>query len=318
MIVVGKKFINSSVLEILKELKSQLNQNGINKLKDIKPNGNNIQITCPNHKDGKESKPSAGVLATGGNGADEGTCHCFTCGYVATLPELVSKCFNYEDGGRFGERWLIQNFANDDLHQRNSLNLKFREKTKPIKSNITEDELDNYRYYHPYMYQRKLNDEVINLFDVGFDKKSNCLTFPVNDEMGRCQFIARRSVVGKFFNYPTNVLKPVYGLDKIPTDVKSVIICESIINALTCWTYGVYAVALLGTGTQEQYEILKKSHIRKFVLGFDGDAAGDNACVRFKKALKNNAIITKLEIPRKKDINDLSKEEFFALKEKYF
>lgn len=317
MIILNNKVINASVLDILTELQSQLKLNGIDKLKTIKLNGNNAQITCPSHKGGQESKPSAGVVLENSGSAQAGTCHCFTCGYVASLEEMVSNCFGYNDGGRVGTRWLLENFSNDDIRQRKPLNLGVRQ-PKQVATYVSEEELDTYRYYHDYMYKRKLTDEVISMFDIGYDHKTDCLTFPVNDENGNCVFIARRSVKGKFFNYPTEVLKPVYGLDKIPKEVKSVVICESIINALTCWVYGEYAVALLGTGTTEQYEILKRSHIRKFVLGFDGDTAGDKAAVRFKQALGKRAIITKLSIPRNKDINDLSKEEYFALKENYF
>lgn len=317
MIILNNKVINASVLNILTELQSQLKLNGIDKLRTIKVTGNNAQIPCPIHSNGKEKKPSAGVVLDNAGKADAGTCHCFTCGYVATLSEFVSNCFGYDDAGRTGTRWLLENFSNDDIRQRKSLNFKTRQKNGPI-TYVSEQELDQYRYYHDYMYKRKLTDEIISLFDVGYDKKTDCLTFPVNDVDGNCVFIARRSVKGKFFNYPTDAVKPVYGLDKIPKEAKSVVICESIINALTCWVYGEYAVALLGTGTEEQYEILKKSHIRKFVLGFDGDSAGDRACIRFKKALGNKALITKLSIPRNKDINDLSKEEYFQLKENYF
>lgn len=317
MLKVDNRVINASVLDILKELRWQLNQNNIDKLKDIKPNGNNVQITCPHHKGGKESKPSAGVTMFDDAKVDAGTCHCFTCGYVATLPELVSECFGYEDGGRFGTKWLLTNFSNSDLRQRTKIEFHNRG-TKKISKYVSDEELANYRFYHPYMFKRKLTEEIICEFDVGYDKKTNCITFPVRDENGNCVFIARRSVQGKFFNYPTEVSKPVYGFYKIPKTVKEVIVCESIINALTCWTYGEYAVALLGTGTNEQYEILRKSHIRKFILGFDGDSAGDNACIRFKKALGDRAIITKLNIPRNKDINDLTEKEYFELKEKYF
>lgn len=317
MIILDNKVINASIIDILNELQKQLKINNIDKLRSIKINGNNAQIPCPIHSNGKEKKPSAGVTLTNSGKIEAGTCHCFTCGYVASLSEFISDCFGYSDNGRFGTRWLLENFSNDDIRQRKSLNLGMR---KPINLStyISEHELDQYRYYHDYMYKRKLNDEIIALFDVGYDSKTDCLTFPVNDQNGNCVFIARRSVKRKFFNYPSNATKPVYGLDKIPKDVKSVVICESIINALTCWVYGDYAVALLGTGTEEQYEILKKSHIRKFILGFDGDAAGDKACIRFKKALNNKGLITKLNIPRNKDINDLSREEYFSLKENYF
>ena len=97
MIILNNKVINASVLDILKELRWQLNQNDIDKLKVIKVNGNNAQITCPVHKEGKESKPSAGVTLDNAGKAEAGTCHCFTCGYVASLPQLISDCFGYND-----------------------------------------------------------------------------------------------------------------------------------------------------------------------------------------------------------------------------
>lgn len=317
MITVDNKVLNIDVLTIIERLREDLLLKGIERFSKIKVNNDNLQVTCPIHKNGQEQKPSAGIVLKGNEKVEEGTIHCFTCGYTATLPELISDCFGFEDKGKFGKSWLLQNFASADLRQRTPLNLAKPKIDKPI-TYICENELDTYRYYHPYMFKRKLTKEIINLFDVGFDKKTNCLTFPTNDEQGNCLFITRRSVVGKYFNYPNNVDKPVYGLDKIPFDVTQVVVCESIINALTCWVYGDYAIALLGTGTQHQYDILKKSHIRKFILAFDGDNAGDKASERFKKALQNKAIITKLEIPRGKDINDLSKEEYLNLNEKYY
>ena len=317
MITIDNKVLNIDVLTIIEKLREDLALKGINRFNKIKVNNDNLQVTCPIHKNGQEQKPSAGIVLKGSEKVEEGTIHCFTCGYTATLPELVSDCFGFNDNGKYGKSWLLQNFASGDLRQRTSLNLGNPKINKKV-NYISEEELDNYRYYHPYMFKRKLTKEIINLFDVGFDKKTNCITFPTNDEKGNCLFITRRSVIGKYFNYPTNVDKPVYGLDKIPSNITNVVVCESIINALTCWVYGDYAIALLGTGTQHQYEILKKSHIRKFILAFDGDSAGDKACERFKKAFQNKAIITKLEIPRGKDINDLSKEEYFNLIEKYY
>ena len=317
MLIVNNKIINANIIDIVTELKEQLWANKIYKLKDIKPNGNNIQITCPNHKDGMEKKPSAGITIEDNGIVEAGTVHCFTCGYTTGFAEFISNCFGYQDGGRFGSRWLSSNFSNSNIKERHSI-LGHNHKSQKVIEYVSEEELSKYRFYHPYMYKRKLTDEIIELFDIGFDNKTKCITFPTNDENGNCLFITRRSVEGKFFNYPGDVDKPVYALDKIPKDVKQVVVCESIINALTCWVYGEYAVALLGTGTQKQYDILRKSHIRKFVLAFDGDSAGDKASIRFKNALNKYAIITKLEIPRNKDVNDLSKEEYFSLKENYF
>lgn len=114
---------------------------------------------------------------------------------------------------------------------------------------------------------------------------------------------------------PIGVKKPVYGLNKITIDMKEVVVCESIINALTLWTWGIPAVALLGTGTKEQYEILRNTQIRTFILAFDGDDAGYRATNRFIMEVKNKIIFYYI-LPNGKDINDLTYEEYKKLEKR--
>lgn len=324
--VIDDKVIDVSVKDVIYKLKSELAKVGIQRFKKIKLVGDDLQVTCPIHKDGNESKPSAGITLKDTDKVSAGTIHCFTCGYKATLPKLIEDCFGvHSRHHEFGKQWLLKNFLYTGIIERKPLVVDTRKKVEP-RQYISETELEKYRYYHPYMFKRKLTEEIITKFDVGYDKDfifetikdgkvyreyiGECITFPTNDEFGNCLFITRRAINKKFFNYPQDVMKPVYGLDKIPKDCKTVIVCESIINALTCWVYGYPAVALLGTGSAEQYEILQRSHIRKYLLGFDGDNAGDNGAKNFIQNMHNYASITKLQIPRGKDINDLSKEEF--------
>ena len=47
------------------------------------------------------------------------------------------------------------------------------------------------------------------MFDIGYDKDRRAITFPVKDRQGRCLFIARRSVVGKEYNYPLGAVMPL-------------------------------------------------------------------------------------------------------------
>ena len=311
MVVIDNKTINVSVYEIILRLKEDLAKHGVNRFKHIKQIGDELQVTCPMHKNGNETKPSAGILLTDKGDIPAGTIHCFSCNYTASLPRLISDCFDISNI-EFGKAWLETNFSSENIEERESITIPEREKIKP-REFVSESELEKYRYYHPYMYKRKLTDEIISKFDVGYDMNTNCITFPTNDEYGNCLFITRRSVDKKYFNYPKNVEKPVYGLDKIPTNCKEVIICESIINALTCWTYGYPAVALLGLGTEHQYNILKHSGIRKFILGFDGDSAGENGARKFIKNFAPDYSIRVLHLPKGKDINDLTEEEFKKL-----
>lgn len=317
MLRVGNKQIQESILEILQTLLNELNIKGINYLRVLKQNGNNIQTCCPYHKNGQEKKPSCGISTVDTPQTQAGTLHCFTCGMVATLPQLISHCFGFNDGGVYGDGWLLDNFYGRATNNRESIIMNALKKLTPTTTSsinyVTEEELDTYRYTHPYMYKRRLNDEVIEAFDVGFDKFTNCITFPCNDINGNCLFVARRSVYNKFFHYPTGVDKPVYALDKIKKGINQIVVCEGIIDALTLWTYNIPAVALLGLGTKKQYEILNNFNTRKYVLAFDGDSAGRNAILRFKKNVKSK-LVEYFIMPNDKDINDLKYEEFINLK----
>ena len=329
MFYVNNNPILAEELEVLNELKFQLEANGIKRFAEFKPGPRNIQFNCPVHADGQERKPSCGISTVNKEEVPAGTVHCFTCGYTATLEQMVSHCFGKDDEGAFGKEWLIKNFLTISIENRKDIILDLqRGNNKNSSKYISEEELDSYRYYHPYMYKRRLTDEVIEQFDVGYDKhfelvdkfgkvKSvlSCLTFPVRDISGGTLFIARRSVDIKFFHYPEGVNKPVYGICELPKDTNEIIVCESVLNALTCYAYGKPAVALLGLGTEYQYDQLRKLGCRKIITALDPDAAGQRATEKLKKALKGNKLVTSFILPEGKDINDLEKEEFENLQE---
>lgn len=310
-----------SETEVLEELRRQLALNGLNRFQHIKPGPKDIQFTCPNpeHASGQEKKPSCGVSTVEKNGTPAGTVHCFTCGYTATLPEMISFCFNYDDSGKFGESWLTKNFLTVSVENRKplQLNLSRGAKKEEVQQFVSEEELAKYRFYHPYMYKRGLTDEIIEQFDIGYDKATRCITFPVRDKDGNCLFVARRSVVSKFFQYPDGVLKPLYGVEFITPDIKEVIICESFFNTLTCWVYGKPSIALLGLGNEQQYEDLIKLPARKYILALDPDSAGRVATQKLRRRLSRYKVISEYVIPPRCDVNDLTKEEFDNLPEVY-
>ena len=330
---------NASLHEILDELVSQVRANDIQYIQKQIDTSKDIQICCPYHNGGMERKPSAGIRKS------DGLFHCFACNEVHSLPEVISYCFGYENDlvGAVGWRWLIRNFSTVQVEERkdveldlerNKDNRKHRNLSIDIDrgSNIdndtdrnnpgyvTEEELDGYRYTHPYMYERKLTDEIIELFDIGYDKNSRCLTFPVRDINGNCLFIARRSVDTKFFNYPQGVEKPVYGiyeLHKQQDSYSEIIVCESMIDALTCWVYGKPAVALNGLGNELQFKQLRQLPCRKLILATDADDRGMAARQRIRKRLQDRKLITEYVWNKQeaKDINDMTESQFNRLQE---
>ena len=318
---VNNHVILDDTQDILIELRKQLELNGVKRFAKFIDSGKNIQTNCPFHKEGQERKPSFGI------NKNTGECHCFGCGWSGTISEMISNCFGKDDFGVYGNKWLIRNFLSVAVESRPDIDVDFcrRKKiTSETKKYISEQELDSYRYTHPYMYKRKLTDEIIDLFDIGYDKNTECITFPNRDINGNCLFIARRSVKTKFFNYPQDVEKPVYGLYECNICAKTIknwfpdeiIICESMIDALTCWVYGRYAVALNGTGNENQFKTLRNMPNRKFILATDMDEAGLKARERIRQSLGNKLVTEYVwDINVAKDINDMNKEYFDSLKE---
>lgn len=321
------------VAEVLEKL-SDLNLVKLNRI-----TGKYYSIYCPFHNDGNERHPSCGVLledeVRNGESYKAGFWHCFTCGAAYSLADGITKILEGKSlATKDGLEWLRENvpgFEESDFdflvpeelmqgilskYQLESLRVKSSGETRFV----PESELAKYRYTVDYLYERKLTDEVIAKYDVGVDvnfvpegrkRPVPSVTFPVRDQRGRCLFVCRRSLAGKNFYMPRDIQKPVYGLYELDDDVRSVIVCESIFNALTCVVYGRPAVALFGTGTPYQASMLKRMGFDEIVLAFDPDHAGDLGVKRMRKHLKDAAIVSVMaNIPEGSDINDLSKDEF--------
>lgn len=336
MIKLKESEIQVPVLDVLQALKAELAADNIDLLKDIKDGPANVMITCPFHNHGQENRPSMGVKKQGG------IAHCFTCGEVVDFTELVSYCVNGTKSSQFGTTWLLNRYR-DFTFETLKETLKFnefrgKEKDKLIvakcrgehsdvniatgkkesKHFVSETELDSYRWTHLYWTKRGITDEsIIELFDLGYDKKTDCITFPVRDKDGNCEFVARRSVRTKFFQYPPGVSKPLYGLYEIyhttyisgTRRAPSIILCESMIDCILLWQSKHPALALNGLGNDRQFKQLMDLPIRHIILATDNDEAGQKARDRIKKYV-HNKIFSEIIFPDNiKDIGECSREQ---------
>lgn len=331
-LIINSVLFNCELADIISELQSQLVINNIKLLQKTKDGPDNIQVQCPYHKNGQERRPSAGIRKS------DGLFHCMACGETHSLQEMISFCFGHYDDmlGSFGWKWLLKNFATVEVEVRKDVDIDFSRNLRLVKqvNYVSEEELDGYRYTHPYMYERGLTDEVIELFDIGYDSNSDCITFPVRDVRGNTLFVARRSVKTKFFNYPQGVEKPLYGLYEYVGEFKKiahfgrsngksvflnrlneVVVTESMLDALSFWTVGKYAVALNGLGNELQFKQLRELQCRKLILATDNDSAGMKARKRIRENIKNK-IITEYIFPEgRKDANECTKQELSDLVE---
>lgn len=326
MIKIDDTIIQVDTEDMLKTLKAELYTKGINRFAYFRRNGDNIQTPCPFHKNGQERKASFGV-----NG-NLNKCHCFTCGWSGGIEDMISDLFGFVDS-KYGKRWLIKRFNTIEIESRPNIlegrnverNNRYNSISKydgnsrdnRLQDNrqiITEEELDKYRYIHPYHYERGLTDEIIERFDIGYDRDRECITFPIRDIEGNCVFVATRSVKTKFFGLPQGLEKPLYQAYRFTQGkYKEAYICESFINCLTLWKYGLPSIAMIGTGNRKQYEILERLPVREYILAFDPDEAGRKATQRFKENVKGKIIKEIIYEEEGKDINDLQ-EKFLQLK----
>lgn len=317
--------ILAEVRDIVNLLRADLEVQGIPYLSAMKPTNRNIMVSCPAHKDGLETKPSCGIstveMRENNKVYPAGTVHCFTCGYTADLPKLISHVYGHNDGGQFGYKWIMSRYAAVQIEHRKPLELpdmtRGKKSSQQEQTFVSESELASYRHIHPYMYERKLNDKVIYYFDVGFDHVKNALTFPVKDLNGNVPFVQRRGVAGKIFDNEADAKKGnvVYGMYEVYKNlswIREIYICESIIDALTCWTHRVAAVATLGAmPTMQQIKILQQCPVRKYVSAYDNDEAGIKGTAKLKETLGRTKLMARLEFPGEvKDVNEMTEEQF--------
>lgn len=289
-------------------------------LKDIVDKGKEVLCTCPFHKNGTESKPACTVVNDPDRDDIEyGTFHCFACKEAGTLSKFIGRCLAEDNFTAVGEQWLLERFGLTYVQEFEYLpEITLENNSLYLNPTI----LDNYEYNNQnaldyLINKRHIIPEVVEWFKLGFDPKDNCVTFPCWDANNKLVGIFKRSIYGKFFHIPDISPKPIYLLNVIKNySYQDVIVVESQINALTCWSWGFPAIALFGTGSYEQYQILNHSGIRSYTLAFDGDAAGRRGREKFIKNISKDVLVTYIDLPEGKDVNDLTKEEFMSIERK--
>lgn len=316
-LIIDNHVIKQDIKEILSTLKLELS-NG--KLSNIQYKGEEVSITCPFHKDGKESRPSCFIYVGEDAKIPWGTFHCFTCGEKGSLVKFIAGAFDRSE--YYAKEWLKKNFTekilnNVELNIAEEIDLrKFGDVVmKEMSKEIDEYILSTLQSWHPYMEQRHISKDIANKFEIKYSPEKECLVFPIRDKNGNLISSTTRSIKGKTFNIPKGTEKTIYLLNEcLKENSNQVVVCEGQIDALVSWSYGFPAIALFGAGTTEnQIQELNKTNIIHYILMYDNDEAGRKGANRFKKLIKKSVFITDIIMPKNKDVADCSKEEFWNI-----
>lgn len=303
------RYISTPIIDIIKDLRSQI-FNG--KLSVIKDRGDNIRITCPFHKGGQEQKASADVYI--GDDTDKvpyGWFKCFTCGEQGPFEYFVAGVLDISLDKAID--WLISNYGEGS----EEIPLELPEITldsKRKKEILDESILDSFESFHPYLTGRNLSKKIIDLFEVKYDTATKSIVFPVRDERKNLVMMTKRSTVNKFFMIDEDKEKPLYLLYYIlDHNLDFAMITEAQIDALTACTYDFPCIATMGAISDHQIDLINKSGIRILYTMFDNDSAGKRFTNKLIKNIRKDILVINVPIiiPGKKDINDLTFDEFY-------
>ena len=81
------------------------------------------------------------------------------------------------------------------------------------------------------------------------------------------------------------------------------------LDALSFWQVGKYAVALNGVGSESQFKALRDVPCRKLILATDNDNAGMKARQKIRENVKNKIITEYLFPEGRKDANECLTED---------
>jgi len=188
-----------------------------------------------------------------------------------------------------------------------------------------------------YALNRGISPKVLKLFSVFEDTEQKKTVFPYRDEHGQPLLFITRRTDTKAFDYPKGAPRVIYGAYELmvtrsdpywkPRLNSTVFVVESIFNALTCWTNGFPAVAMLGTSTDyaELRALFKRFDISTIAVATDNDAdeprnpglIGRNKLNKYLSDFSRHAFIVpedwRTATGSIKDINDLTPTEWRAL-----
>lgn len=307
MLEVGGVVLNTDVEDII-----SLVQEETMYFKDLNELEKDMMVTCCFHKGGMEDKPSLGI------NKDTGVYHCFTCGERGDILQLLQHTLE------LSRNQVIRKLAGEYIYSGSSrrLDIDFskKEEVKPIPYSEVKPLIDDNRKARAYLATRGIRQEVAQYFPIGYYSKYDTIRFYVQDLEGNFIYHKERAIKKKSFFNQTNVKKSdyLYGARQLLRywdRTSPVWVCESEIDCLTCWSRGQFAVAIGGSHiSKKQITILQSLGVRQLIDGMDRDIAGREGWDNIKSLVHNMITYDTIFPNNKKDINDLTSNEFKEVK----
>ncbi len=289
----------------IQEIKSRLSMQEVLQHYGLKPNKNKM-LNCPFHDD---KTPSMQVYE------DSNTVFCFSANCelngksIDQIDFIMHKegCSKYEAINKAKQLTGII----EKPEQENSLKQTFETLRKNlIRSSKAQQ----------YLKSRNLSD--IN--EIGYNHRTlkevkDCIVFPLKDKANKIVSFYGRSITNKngghYYTTNRSGLYPNYP----SSDVKILVLTESVIDALTIKQHTDYEVlALYGTNglNKEHKESIK--NLQEIIFFLDGDEAGRNATAKYSNIIYKilpDVKISMVNTPEDEDVNSIVQKGEFNLED---
>jgi len=164
-----------------------------------------------------------------------------------------------------------------------------------------------------YYLGRKITEESLKKFDLGYSESQDMVTIPVHSPDGMLVGFVGRSVEGKEFKNTPKLPKgkTLFNLNRVKASRK-VYVVESSFDAIRLDQCGMPAVATLGSNVSNiQTELLNK-YFNDIIVIADNDDAGNSMAKRLQEKLSAKVSVLHLET-KYKDIGDMDDVDIKAL-----
>ena len=294
---------NSSNIYTKEQIKRILAGTGIDVQSEV---DSDFIIFCPFHNN---FRSPAGEVDK-----QSGMFYCFSCHKISDLVEFVMFTSNrtYFESVRF----IKSKEQETNLEQEITKQLYVKPEYVPYDElqvkRLHQQALDSPRA-KTYFYGRKITEESMLKFDLGFSENQDMVTVPVHSPDGMLLGFVGRSVEGKEFKNTPGLpkSKTLFNLNRVKT-ADRVYVVESSFDAIRLDQIGFPAVATLGANVSGmQIELLQK-YFNSIIVIADNDEAGGNMKNRLLEKLGSRVSVIQLN-NKYKDIGDMSDDDIKSL-----
>lgn len=240
---------------------------------------------------------------------NNGTFFCFSCQKIADLVELVMHVSGrtYFEAVRFIKSKEQENDLEIEINKKLYIKPDYVPYDELIIKRLNNQMMDSDRAKN-YMFYRKITQDSINKFALGYSEKQDMVTIPVHSPDGIPVGFVGRSIEGKDFKNTPGLpkSKTLFNLHRVKT-ASRVYVVESSFDAIRLDQVGFPAVATLGANVSNAQTELLQKYFNNIIVIADNDEAGGNMKDKIIEKLGSRVSVIQLN-KEYKDIGDMDDE----------